>query len=49
MMGNFHFGNFSQTLQLVYIPKLLVGEAVLMPTQMTTEHVYKNIKNNIVL
>lgn len=39
VMGNFHFGHFLQTPQLVYIPKLPAGEAVLMPIQMTKVHV----------
>lgn len=39
VMGNFHFGHFLQTPQLVYTPKLPAGEAVLMPIQMTKVHV----------
>lgn len=39
VMGNFHFGHFLQTPQLVYIPKLPAGEAVLMPIQMKKVHV----------
>lgn len=38
VMGNFRFGHFLQTPQLVYIPKLPAGEAVLMPLQMTKAH-----------